>query len=376
MNKCHLVYLACTAAVVGAGLGAAPASAGHMTHVVHAGQSIQKAVDAAAPGDRVLIAPGTYRESVTVTTPGLTLRGMGRGVVIQPAAAKTAAKATGKTAAGSTGGATGKDAAKATATCAAAGNGICVVGKKNRRLEDVTLASLTVTGFTRSGVYAVDTDRLTVRKVTAVKNGVWGIAQEASVRGVFRGNTARDNGDAGLFLANSITTEQGATDTGGTLVERNRLEGNRIGVTVRRLRNLTVAENHVTGNCAGVFVVGDENKPKAGAVTVAANRIVRNNKSCPKTARLDALQGSGVVMTGTEDTLVTQNVIRDNAGKSPLSGGIVLFKSFVGTTSERNRISGNELSGNLPADLVDQETAKANTFEANSCQVSRPAGLC
>jgi nitrous oxidase accessory protein NosD len=323
-----------------------------MTHVVHAGQSIQKAVDAAESGDTVLITPGTYRESVTVTTPGLTLRGVGRGVVIEPAAAKAAG------------------------TCAAGGNGICVVGTKERKVEDVTLASLTVTGFTRSGVYATATDGLTVRHVTAVKNGVWGIAQEGSVRGVFRGNTARDNGDAGLFLANTISAEQGATDTGGTLVERNRLEGNRIGVTVRRLRNLTVTGNHLTGNCAGVFVVGDENKPRAGQVTVAENRIVRNNKSCPKTARLDALQGSGIVLTGTEDTLITQNVIRDNAGTSPLSGGIVLFKSFVGTASERNRISDNELSGNSPADLVDQETGKANTFEANTCQVSRPAGLC
>ncbi|MFD5270259.1 nitrous oxide reductase family maturation protein NosD [Streptomyces sp. NPDC058335] len=352
MKKCHFVYLACTAAVVGAGLGAAPASAGHMTHVVHAGQSIQKTVDAAASGDTVLITPGTYRESVTVTTPGLTLRGVGRGVVIEPAAGK------------------------ATGTCAAGGNGICVVGTKDHKVEDVTLASLTVTGFTRSGVYAVATDGLTVRNVTAVKNGVWGIAQEGSVRGVFRANTARDNGDAGLFLANTISAEQGATDSGGTLVERNRLEGNRIGVTVRRLRNLTVAGNHLTGNCAGVFVVGDENKPRAGAVTVAENRIVRNNKSCPKTARLDALQGSGIVLTGTEDTLITRNVIRDNAGESPLSGGIVLFKSFVGTASERNRITDNELSGNSPADLVDQETGKTNTFEANTCQVSRPAGLC
>ncbi|WP_086768520.1 right-handed parallel beta-helix repeat-containing protein [Streptomyces bobili] len=352
MKKYPFVYLACTAAVVGTSLGAAPASAGHMTHVVHAGQSIQKAVDAAESGDTVLITPGTYRESVTVTTPGLTLRGVGRGVVIEPAAAKAAG------------------------TCAAGGNGICVVGTKERKVEDVTLASLTVTGFTRSGVYATATDGLTVRHVTAVKNGVWGIAQEGSVRGVFRGNTARDNGDAGVFLANTISAEQGATDTGGTLVERNRLEGNRIGVTVRRLRNLTVTGNHLTGNCAGVFVVGDENKPRAGQVTVAENRIVRNNKSCPKTARLDALQGSGIVLTGTEDTLITQNVIRDNAGTSPLSGGIVLFKSFVGTASERNRISDNELSGNSPADLVDQETGKANTFEANTCQVSRPAGLC
>lgn len=351
MKKCHFVYLACTATVVGASLGAAPASAGHTTHVVHEGQSIQKAVDAAASGDTVLITPGTYRESVTVTTPGLTLRGVGRGVVIEPAA-------------------------KAAGTCAVGGNGVCVVGTDKHKVEGVTLASLTVTGFTRSGVYAVATDGLTVRNVTAVKNGVWGIAQEGSVRGVFRGNTARDNGDAGLFLANTISAEKGATDTDGTLVERNRLEGNRIGVTVRRLRNLTVAGNHLTGNCAGVFLVGDENKPRAGKVTVAENRIVRNNKSCPKTARLDALQGSGIVLTGTEDTLITQNVIRDNAGKSPLSGGIVLFKSFVGTSSERNRISDNELSGNSPADLVDQETAKANTFEANTCQVSRPAGLC
>ncbi|MET9502896.1 right-handed parallel beta-helix repeat-containing protein [Streptomyces sp. NPDC006622] len=360
MKKCHFVYLACTAAVVGTSLGAAPASAGHPTHVVHAGQSIQKAVDAAAPGDTVLVTPGIYRESVTVTTPGLTLRGVGRGVVIRPAADKAA----------------GMAADRAADACAAGGNGICVVGTPDHKVEDVTLASLTVTGFTRSGVYATATDGLTVRGVTAVRNGVWGIAQEASTRGVFRGNTARDNGDAGLFLANTINAEQGATDTGGTLVERNRLEGNRIGVTVRRLRNLTVAENHVTGNCAGVFIVGDENKPRAGAVTVAENRVVRNNKSCPKTARLDALQGSGIVLTGTESTLITRNTIRDNAGKSPLSGGIVLFKSFVGTASERNRISDNRLSGNSPADLVDQETGRTNTFEANTCQVSRPAGLC
>ncbi|MFE7842305.1 nitrous oxide reductase family maturation protein NosD [Streptomyces sp. NPDC057474] len=354
MTKWHIAYMACIAAVIGAGLGAAtPAVADHRTHVVFPGESIQKAVDAAVAGDTVLVSAGTYHESVKVSTPGITLRGMGSATVVAPAVKKAADG------------------------CGDSGNGICVIGTKNHKVEDVTVAALTVTGFTGSGVFAVDTDGLTVRNVTAVKNGVWGIAQERSVRGVFRKNTARDNGDAGLFLANTIKAEEGATDTGGTVVARNRLEGNRIGLTVRRLRNLTVTDNHIIGNCAGVFVVGDENMPRAGALTVRDNHIAHNNKSCPKTARLDALQGTGIVLTGAEDTLVTRNRIIGNAGTSPLSGGIVVWKSFVGTTSERNRITDNVLEGNAPADIVNTDTAgKGNTFTGNTCQASKPAGLC
>ncbi|MET8170450.1 right-handed parallel beta-helix repeat-containing protein [Streptomyces sp. NPDC005329] len=380
MKKCHIAYLACTAALMGTGLGAAPPVADHTVHVVHPGESIQKAVDAAQPGDTVLLTHGTYHESVDVSTPGLTLRGVGRGTVLEPAAgASTAGTAT--STAPSTAPSTGSDASKgskgtkAATSCAASGNGICVVGTKDHNVDGVTIASLKVTGFAKTGVYATEADGLTVRRVTAEKNGVWGIATEQSVHGLFHDNTARDNGDAGLFLANSVKEELGATDTEGTVVEHNRLEGNRIGVTVRRLRNLTLAGNQLTGNCAGVFVVGDENKPKAGFVTVRDNRIERNNKSCPKTARLDALQGSGIVLTGAEDSLVTHNVIKDNVGKSPLSGGIVLFKSFVGTTSDRNRISDNLLRGNSP-DLVNTDTGKGNTFEDNSCRTSKPAGLC
>ncbi|MET8948796.1 right-handed parallel beta-helix repeat-containing protein [Streptomyces sp. NPDC004542] len=354
MKKCHTVFAACTAVLTVVGLGAASPAAGcSRLHVVRPGHSIQKAVDAARPGDTVLVTAGTYHESVKVTTRGLILRGQGRSTVIKPGKKKTAN------------------------ACAENGNGICVVGTKSRRLEGVTVENLTVTGFDRAGVFAVGTDRLTVRGVTAEKNKLWGIAEERSERSLIRGNTVRHNGDAGVFLANTMLTEAGAKDTRGTSVEGNVLRDNRIGVTVRRLRNLTVTHNDVTGNCAGVFVVGDENKPRAGKVNVVSNRIADNNKYCKKTARLPFLQGSGVVITGAEDTLVTRNVITGNAGRSPLSGGVVLYKSFVGTTSERNRVTGNRLVGNAPADVVNQEPAKRhNTFTRNTCGKSRPAGLC
>ncbi|CAL9353570.1 hypothetical protein SUDANB9_00515 [Streptomyces sp. enrichment culture] len=350
------MYLVCTAAMIGTGLGAAPASSVPGTHLVHPGESIQKAVDAAQPGDTVLVTTGTYRESVKVSTPRLTLRGMGRSTVIRPSTEKAADN-----------------------TCAEGGNGICVIGTKDENVKGVTVSDLTVTGFTRTGVFSMATDGLTVRNVNAVKNGVWGIAQERSVHGIIRGNTARDNGDAGIFLANTVKTEEGAADTEGTEVAHNRLEGNRIGVTVRRLRNLAVQDNHIAGNCAGVFVVGDENAPKAGDLVVRDNHVVRNNKSCPKTDRLEALQGSGIVLTGVEKVLVADNTVEGNSGKSSMSGGIVLAASMVGTANAKNEVNGNRLRDNSPADLVNAgtgDTGKSNTFTGNTCGASKPAGLC
>lgn len=356
MTKRQITHLVCTAAVVASGLGAA-APADHralrQVHRVHPGESIQKAVNAARPGDTIVLSPGTYQESVRITVSDLTLRGSGAGstlIVPGPASADS--------------------------TCATAGNGICVTGAQNRPVERVTLRSLTLRGFTKNGLWASWTDRLTVQGVTSEKNGQWGIAQERSVRGVFSRNIAERNGDAGLFVANTIDQEAGAQDAKGTVISHNRLLGNRIGITVRRLRNLAVERNEATGNCAGMFVVGDEGEPRAGAMTVRRNHVHANNKLCPKTPRLPFLQGSGIVLTGTEKTVVTKNLVENNAGASPLSGGIVLFKSFVGAPNESNEILDNVVLRNSTADLADRDTGKNNTFRGNICGVSEPAGMC
>ncbi|WP_393053785.1 nitrous oxide reductase family maturation protein NosD [Streptomyces sp. LN549] len=357
MRKRHIKGLVSIAAASAAGLGVVAPSVPAVAaggHVVRPGQSIQAAVDAAQPGDTIVVRPGTYRESVLITTPGLTLRGSGDRTVIEPGASGT----------------------QPDNACAKAGNGVCVLGTAGHTVDDVSIRSLTVSGFTRSGVWASWTDGLKVRSVTSASNGVWGIAQQRSTRSDIRDNTARSNGDAGIFVANSVDEEGGATDTGGTRVRGNTLTDNRIGFTARRVRNLTVNHNTFTANCSGVFVVGDEGTPRAGAMTIRSNRISGNNKFCAATERLPAIQGSGIVLTGTESTEVRSNVIRDNVGATPLSGGVVLFKSFVGAKNTDNTISGNLVQGNQPADLANQDTGTGNRFTGNVCTTSAPAGMC
>ncbi|MFI1396933.1 nitrous oxide reductase family maturation protein NosD [Streptomyces sp. NPDC020681] len=354
MTKRQITCLACIAVVMVSGLGAAAPSAGATRHAVHPGESIQKAVDAAKPGDSIVIYPGTYRESVLVTKDRLTLRGFGARTVLMPAPA----------------------AARAANACATAGNGICVTGTATNTIDRISIRSLKLTGFKKNGLWATWTDRLSVNRVTAEKNGTWGLAQERSTRGIFRNNTARANGDAGIFIANTVDREGGAVDTLGAQVVNNRMSENRIGVTLRRVRNLMVRGNSMTANCGGVFVVGDESKPAAGAMTIRGNRIYKNNKFCPGNTRLPVIQGSGIILTGSEATVVRGNRVRDNVGTSVLSGGIVLFQSFVGAVNTNNVIRDNDVRGNSTADLANRGTGTGNQFIGNVCTSSEPAGMC
>ncbi|MFE2326810.1 nitrous oxide reductase family maturation protein NosD [Streptomyces sp. NPDC059385] len=360
MTNRQLKSLTCITAVIAAGLGVAAPPAAAAGHMVHPGESIQAAVDAAKPGDSITVLPGTYREHVLITK-RLTLRGWGRQTVIKPPETPAAAA---------------PHARAAGAACSQADTGICVMGTAEKDVDRVSIRSLTVSGFKRNGIWASRTDRLAVEQVISEKNGTWGIAQERSTRGLFRGNTARDNVESGIFIANTVDREGGATDTLGAVVRDNTLTGNRIGVTVRRVRNLTVNDNTLTGNCGGVFVVGDEGIPGAGDMTIRGNRIHANNKFCKGNTRLPDIQGVGIVLTGAEDTVIRSNSVRDNVGSSPLSGGILLFKSFVGAKNSDNVIKDNVVRGNMPADLANQGTGTGNKFTGNRCRTSVPAGMC
>jgi nitrous oxidase accessory protein NosD len=444
MRQFRCLAGAAAAGLTAVGVVAAPPAHAAARLTVTPGQSIQHAVDAAHPGDTVVLLPGTYRQSVRITVSGLRLVGAGAGeVTLEPpaataaTAAATAANASTATAANpstadavtaatastadavtaaTAAAATAADAAAAIAAnaftaasaaapataasaaapataasaaapatpvtvataakpanaCATAGNGICVEGA-----DDVRIEALTVTGYAHYGIWGDGADRLTVRAVNASDNGQYGIGQQKSVQARFTANVARNNGEAGIFLANTVNEEAGALDTKGAVVRANVLTGNKMGVVLRRVRDMSVEANVLSGNCAGMFVVGDEGVPRAGDLTVRRNTVTSNTKYCAPTSRLPFVQGAGIVLTGVENTVVERNTVTGNTGTSPMSGGIVLFKSFVGIPNTGNAIRRNILLDNGPADLADGDTAgTGNTFSGNACTTSLPAGRC
>jgi nitrous oxidase accessory protein NosD len=333
------------------GLIAVHPAPAHRHLTVAPGQSIQRAIDAARPGDTVVVRAGTYRENLKITVPDLTLRGTSAArVILKPPA--TAGKA------------------------GCAGTGICVAGTKGHRLTGVRIESLTVTGFTTYGIAGTETDRMTVRGVRANGNGQYGIGQQKSVRARFVGNTARNNGEAGIFLANIVGEEGGALDTQGAVVRRNTLSGNKTGLVLRRVRNMTVESNAVTANCAGMFIIGDEGVPRGGHLTVRDNSVTANTRYCAASSRLPFVQGAGIVLTGVEKTVVERNTVTGNTGKSTMSGGVVFFHSFVGVPNTDNTVRNNVLMSNGPADITGWDAGTGNRVTGNTCRVSKPSGRC
>src|SRR5919199_6174278 len=117
-----------------------PASA-HAATVVGPGDSIQAAVDAARPGETILVS-GTHRENVAIPTDGVALRG--RGAVLLPPASPSPHACFDPTEPGE------------------AVHGVCVIGDVDfgtgevaRYVEGVAVSGFEIRGFRGAGLVAV-----------------------------------------------------------------------------------------------------------------------------------------------------------------------------------------------------------------------------
>ena len=340
-------------AVIAALTFVSPSSARAETHVVHPGQSIQAAVDAAAPGDTIMVKAGTYRENVTIHTSGLTVKAQG-SVTLEPPP-------------GGPGPCYGFQQV-----------GICVIPASGSyyRVRDVTITGFRVVGF-GSGIFGYRTRNLTVSNVMAIGNAAYGVASFEGIGTTFTGNAVTGSHDAGIYVGDSLEAD--------AVVSHNRAWGNALGILVRLSRRVIVSDNASWGNCIGVFLLADGQAGGSGETAVLKNTVVANNEVCEQfdaAGFLPILGGGGIVLAGSQHNVVLQNVVTDNRGDTLFSGGIVLIATpranADGTfdASTNNLVFLNSLRGNSPADIVNDDASSPNLIVANRCQTSQPDGLC
>jgi nitrous oxidase accessory protein NosD len=336
----------------------AAAASSSTTIVVGPGQSIQAAVNQAQPGDTVLVKPGVYRQSVLITTDGITLRGSGdfrRGTVIEPPSAPP----------------------HNLCTSAFGPTSVCILAKKVSKTGVVetpvyndTVTGLYVTGSPGNGVFGYGTYGLTVQRVVAVNDGAYGISRFESTKTLFANDTAVGNSEAGFYVGDSPNA--------ATVVRDDVAIGNTLGIFVRHARGVTVVHNRSTGNCQGILVLDDGQAGGAGNALLQSNSVFRNNMFCPASEEAPPLQGGGILLLGATQTRVAQNSVQGNVGKQFNSGGIVVLSAavFHGSDPEFDTIANNTAYGDHPSDLRWDGTGSNVSFVGNHCASSVPSGLC
>ncbi|HSM44150.1 MAG TPA: right-handed parallel beta-helix repeat-containing protein [Acidimicrobiia bacterium] len=295
--------------------------------------TIQAAVDAADPGDLVLIEQGTYREAVDVRTPGLTIRGVDRNEVVIDGEFERA-------------------------------NGIQAIFTDGVVVENLTTINHTLNGVFWSGVRGYRASY-----VTAVNNGDYGIYAFDSGDGLFEHSYASGSPDASFYIGQCNPCDAVITDSIGEYSGLG-YSGSNASTNIYIVNN--VFRNNGTG--AAPNSLDGELLPPAENVVVAGNLIHDNGYGeFPHKGAQWATQGIGVAMAGTVDSLVFRNRIVNH----PLNG-IQVFPNIDANVwmPSDNQVMRNVVEGSGLADLALTGPAQSgNCFAHNEYESTMPAGL-
>jgi len=308
--------------------------------------TIQDAVDDAAPGDLILIAPGTYYESVIVETDDIVIRGLDRNEVIIDGQHERP-------------------------------NGF-IVFSDGVAIENLTSHSHTSNGVFFTGDYGTDiiVDGYRASYVTTYNNGLYGIYAFNAQNGVFEHSYGSGHPDSGFYI--------GQCNPCNAVIDNVISEHNALGYSgTNASDNIVIMNSIFRHNRLGVVpnTLDSEELAPQGNITVVGNLVTDNgNEETPRrSADWDIGFGVGIVAAGGNDNLIVRNRVENNS-----YAGIALSIFFDQNLWEahdntviENVVSGSEFDLAYVSIIEEDETfgSKGNCFSDNTFTTSAPADI-
>ncbi|HSL59400.1 MAG TPA: right-handed parallel beta-helix repeat-containing protein [Acidimicrobiales bacterium] len=244
--------------------------------VPHDHPTIQAAVDAAQPGDLVLVDRGVYNEAVDVITPDITIRGVDRNEVIIDGEFELE-------------------------------NGIRVLDT-----DGVVIENMTARNYTTNGFFWTGSDRYRGSYLTAYRNGLYGIYAFDSVTGQLDNSYASGSPDGGFYIGQCFECD---AVIDGVVSEYNGLgySGTNSG------GDLYIVNSTFRFNRVGMV-------PNSGSyelcypgrsTTIVGNTVHDNNTlDGPGIDAARLAQGNGILLAGSINNVVERNLVfnHDRAG--------------------------------------------------------------
>ncbi|MCU1499906.1 MAG: hypothetical protein JWM47_3859 [Acidimicrobiales bacterium] len=235
-------------------------------------ETIQAAVDAAVPGDLILIDEGTYNEAVDVTTEDVTLRGVDRNKVILD------------------------------------GEFTLENGVRILETDGVVVENMTARNYLSNGFFWTGSDRYRGSYLTAYRNGDYGIYAFDAYHGQLDHSLGSGSPDAGFYIGECYECDA-VIDT--VVSEHNGLgySGTNSG------GELFIVNSTFRKNRAGIV-------PNAGSYelcypgrrnTIVGNTVYdNNNDEAPAIDVALLAQGNGILLAGSVENIVERNLVFDH----------------------------------------------------------------